>query len=1410
MKERSLVLLLAAFALGAAFCPIISLAAAVSWVGGSGDWNTAANWSTGALPGTNDDVVIGSGPGITVTHSSGEHTVRSLMSQQAFQLTGGTLAVSNTAQVNNVLTISGGALAQATVLQGTNGASFVVAGGTLDGVTVNGTLDVGNSRNGANLTVTNGLTLNGTALVGNPTTEWFGLISFSGSQSLMGNGTVVFGIDGDNYVYLVDSGTTLTFGPGITVHGQNGNIGNGNGSVVNQGTISADVAGGTITIFAQPFTNQGLVESVAGKLNIAGTLSTGGLGNFQSGGGPLVLSGALDNTGQTLVLNGSTNTLTLQGGTILGGTVVTTNGGSLVVWSTGSLQGGLAVNGVLDVGNSYNEAVLAVFGGGLALNGTALVGNPTNDSAGQIQFGIGNATLGGNGTVVFGHSSANTLRMDTESDNPTLTIGPGITVHGQNGTIEGNAVVNQGTISADVAGGTIRINVQFNNTGTLSAPIGTLSFSGSPSLAGGAINVGIGGLSSSVQINFGGGVSLGGVLDVSLNDDYLPTTGDAFTLLTYRSRSGAFSAVNLPTEAVWQISNAPTALIIAASSGCAPPSGVVAWWPMEGAPNDLVGTNNPSGTNAISYFPGEVGLGVTFGNGGYVDIPDSGELANQTFSFVAWAMPNGQGPINPHGDYSSCIIGKDVDCCTEYGLWWGTYDSVDLTAALPKAANSNFLFTCGSNWSNVIVSADSFAPGSFYHVAGTYDGSAFRLYVNGVLEGQLSSSQTIIYDPSIPWTIGNEAPYWRNQGWEATWNGVIDEVAVFNRALSSNEIAAIYAAGSAGMCMAERAPIIVAQPTSQNVTENNPVTFRVLAEGAAPLAYQWQFNGTNLTDGGQISGSQSNLLTIAGLITNNVGNYVVVLTNAYGAVTSSVASLMLNPGLFWTNPLPVVYGTALGPAQLNASASVPGTNAYNPPAGTVLSAGTNSLVVVFTPADAVHYDSATETVGIVVSPAPLSVLASNATRAFGQPNPPFTGSITGLTNGDNIAASFSCAAVPASPPGMYDIIPSLVDPGSRLGNYTVSTSDGTLTVGAGPPPTLTGIAPARGLTNGGTMVTLMGSGFEVGAGVMFGVQGATGVTVNSPTQLTALTPAGPLGAVHVVLTNPDGTVATLTNGFTYTGPPPAILTQPTNQLVVQGTNAVFQVSALYAAGYQWQFNGGNLTDNGRITGSRGNVLTISWRAIRGRGLLPSHYHQCLWFDNQRGGYTLDHWFHLGSSFRLKTNRWASAAPQRLQSGSAGARLSAINGCKSEFSVIGRDQCGVDFANVQTTNQRQLQRGGEQCCRFSHECAASDSDSAQLLRERRNRARPSIRWAARCRCRCRHSTALPKLRCPIRAPGCGFPLAARPAACRQPRGLRVPPRSTSCRWRRRQGRIRLPPPCRVKASPQRREHSLWWA
>ena len=145
----------------------------------------------------------------------------------------------------------------------------------------------------------------------------------------------------------------------------------------------------------------------------------------------------------------------------------------------------------------------------------------------------------------------------------------------------------------------------------------------------------------------------------------------------------------------------------------------------------------------------------------------------------------------------------------------------------------------------------------------------------------------------------------------------------------------------------------------------------------------------------------------------------------------------------------LTYGRALDNHQLNARASMPGTFKYIPPAGSVPNAGTNILTAIFTPSDA-KYSPVTNTVSLVVVPAPLTVSAFNATRTVGTTNPVFSGGVCGLVNGDRITATYNCSATNSDAPGYYSIVPALDDPDRRLANYTVTTKNGTLTVSSEP------------------------------------------------------------------------------------------------------------------------------------------------------------------------------------------------------------------------------------------------------------------------------------------------------------------------------------------------------------------------
>ena len=358
-----------------------------------------------------------------------------------FNSIGGTVNVTGTLQnsgTTEVLTAATGSLTLSGMIQGgtitaSGGAELVPAGGTLDGVTVNGPMDL--TASGADAYVTDGLTLNGTATLGASARLYF-----NGSQMLGGTGTVVF--NNATYQGLIanTNNMTLTIGPGITIDGgnnQGSNVSSGsvigyssdfgggsNASIVNLGTISAGTSGMSIVVNSNgSFTNQGTVSaSNGGTLYLGGTVAQ--LGTFSSTGGTVALVGTLTNTGNTLALTAATGSLTLYGGTIQGGTVTATGGAQLVTTSSGGTLNGVTLN--CNLGLTASSAYVSVING-LTLDGTATIGGNSGNGSNWLEF-AGSQTLSGTGSIVFGSAGYTGLLVTQNST--TLTIGSGITVHG--------------------------------------------------------------------------------------------------------------------------------------------------------------------------------------------------------------------------------------------------------------------------------------------------------------------------------------------------------------------------------------------------------------------------------------------------------------------------------------------------------------------------------------------------------------------------------------------------------------------------------------------------------------------------------------------------------------------------------------------------------------------------------------------------------------------------------------------------------------------------------------------------------------------------------------------------------------------------------------------------------------------
>ena len=146
-------------------------------------------------------------------------------------------------------------------------------------------------------------------------------------------------------------------------------------------------------------------------------------------------------------------------------------------------------------------------------------------------------------------------------------------------------------------------------------------------------------------------------------------------------------------------------------------------------------------------------------------------------------------------------------------------------------------------------------------------------------------------------------------------------------------------------------------------------------------------NGTAGYSGDGGLAASATLSMPVGLALDQAGNiYVADFQNcAVRAIgLSMAATTTATPTITWNSPAPIVYLTGLSVGQLNATASVAGTFTYSPAAGSILSAGLQSLTVLFTPSDTVHYNDALWTVPLTVAQAvPVIIWPSPSPIVYG-------------------------------------------------------------------------------------------------------------------------------------------------------------------------------------------------------------------------------------------------------------------------------------------------------------------------------------------------------------------------------------------------------------------------------------------
>ena len=200
------------------------------------------------------------------------------------------------------------------------------------------------------------------------------------------------------------------------------------------------------------------------------------------------------------------------------------------------------------------------------------------------------------------------------------------------------------------------------------------------------------------------------------------------------------------------------------------------------------------------------------------------------------------------------------------------------------------------------------------------------------------------------------------------------------------------------------------------------------------------YTASSIVNSNSFNTPQPITLTGIGKLMVNLGVTVAPETEVYGQPFAAT----VNFSGFTTAPTGTITFTHGAQILCTLTGTFSASTTCNAPASG-LSVG--NYPVAFSYSGDSNYNPATGATTLTVTPAPLSEVVNNATRAYGAANPAFSGTLTGVASGDTILVAFSTTATVTSQPGTYPITATLTPAGSTsLSNYTITNTPGVLTI----------------------------------------------------------------------------------------------------------------------------------------------------------------------------------------------------------------------------------------------------------------------------------------------------------------------------------------------------------------------------
>jgi Concanavalin A-like lectin/glucanases superfamily/Immunoglobulin domain/Immunoglobulin I-set domain len=345
-----------------------------------------------------------------------------------------------------------------------------------------------------------------------------------------------------------------------------------------------------------------------------------------------------------------------------------------------------------------------------------------------------------------------------------------------------------------------------------------------------------------------------------------------------------------------QLGTAPSAPAVVTIVGPSPGSyedvivrdGPESWWRLDDAESSTTLTDAMGRHDGV--YKGGVTLGapgvlagdpntaaVFDGTSGYAEVPFSKDLNTASFTVESWVNANAIAyTLCPVASFTQppgrgyLIEESASDAFGGCGLWDYFFgDGVDQRVFyLPGISDAIY-----NQWT---------------HLAITYDGNVFSAYVNGSLDAV--TGPDIVPNNVAPFRIGLDQPA---SGWNDYWDGAIDEVAFYQKALSSDQVAAHYAAALYGT---QTKPLFTQQlQPSTTAAAGTDFFFAPVVEGTLPIQLQWSKNGAPLP------GETNSVLVLTNLSFGDTGTYQLSATNSAGSSTSLPATLAVVPSPNFAN-----------------------------------------------------------------------------------------------------------------------------------------------------------------------------------------------------------------------------------------------------------------------------------------------------------------------------------------------------------------------------------------------------------------------------------------------------------------------------------------------------------------------------